>query len=71
MAEELWYKDNCPSCRIANWCLIPSGSNESDLDIHGIKCRKCGHEWLIYGLEDICENIVETPNIVSGQGSPK
>lgn len=52
MAETI-IKEWCPKCDTVNFVNNGDMEDISGIDIDGIECYSCGHEWLFPGQEDV------------------
>ncbi len=66
MAETI-IKECCPKCDTVNFVNNGNTEDITGIDIDGIECYSCGHEWLFPGLEDIMEIGVDCANIEKGK----
>lgn len=66
--SEQWTRENCPQCGEDNWVCLGDLSDLTGVDVDGIECRSCGHEWLFEGMED-CVSL-EDANLERGREKP-
>lgn len=42
---EMWMSDHCPKCRSRNFVCNGDPSDMTVMDVTGIQCWGCGHQW--------------------------
>lgn len=61
------YREDCPACGSANYYDAGDPDDLTGVDVEGLRCWSCSHEWLTEGSEEFTS--IEDANIEDGKAA--